>query len=221
MIQQWLIASYSWIVATNIAFDSASNWGSTTATSLTYSHTVNGTNTFLYVGVLWIVWATSLVTGVTYNWVALTYIDGAQLSPWDRFAEWWYLVWAATGTHNIVITNSSSSYTASVSTSYNWVNQSWNPDNTGTTFITSGTTVTNTITSIANRCWHIGMWFTASWNSTAWTWTTSRVTNTDTHLIGIDNNASISPAGSNSIQNTRSWWWDFWVAIIGMTIKPA
>ena len=201
-----------------IAFDSATNGGSATATSLTYSHTVSGTNTFLYVTILGRVGATSLITGVTYAGVAMTYRDGSQVAPADRFLETWYLVGASTGANNIVISASGSDFIASNCVSYNGVSQG-SLDATNTNFQATGTPNTNTVTTVTNSAWHIMGGANASGTPTAGTGSTIRST-ANGNMAMFDGNGAITPVGSNSIGMTGMNS-SFGSGTIGIAIAPA
>ena len=59
------------------AFDAAGSGPSTSATSLTWSHTCAGANRILFVGFL----SNGTVTGVTYNGVAMTQVGSSVFTP--------------------------------------------------------------------------------------------------------------------------------------------
>lgn len=203
-----------------ISFDAATDGGAVTATSLTYSHTITGTNPFLMVGVLGAVSATSLITGITYNGTALTFISGEQLYLADRFGEGWYLKAPSTGANNVVVSASSSSYISSVASSYTGVHQTTPIDNSLETHVDIGRTCDNTIVSVADNCWHLGMGFTGSGLPAAGTGTTNRKLDAATHMMAIDNNGVITPAGSNNIQITTTLGAGTGIIICGITIAP-
>jgi hypothetical protein len=92
-------------------------------TSLTWSHTVTGTNPYLFVVVGMDLAAADSVTGVTYNGVPMT-----QLGFLDYFIGYEYLyglVGPATGTNNVVVSTSTDQANVKGSAvSYTGVNQS-------------------------------------------------------------------------------------------------
>jgi len=203
-----------------VAFDAATDGGSVTATSLTYAHTVTGSDTFLLVGILGRIGATSLITGVTYAGVAMTYLSGQQLSPSDRFLEAWYLVGPATGANNVVISASGSDYILSACASYTGVNATGQPDNTQqSSAVNVDPGLANTLTTVADNCWHLAAGGLASGNPTAGASTTSRILASG-NLALFDNNAAITPAGANTITMTRSLGSDLGAGMEGLSIKP-
>lgn len=140
--------------------DAVSSSQASNASSLTFSHTVSGTNRVLLVFPVAECNATPAnlpVTGITYNGVALTKIrsdqvnsDGGEI---DRTSVW-YLIAPDTGAHNVVIT-----YTGQVegiiggAISLNGAKQSAQPDSeNGSTDVTdSATTATASLTTVAEN----------------------------------------------------------------------
>lgn len=184
-----------------IAFDAAVN-AAASSSPLTFAHTVGaGSDRILFVGVEHN--GTTTVSGITYNGVALTKIN-AQASGVMNF-ELWYLSNPASGSNNVVVTTvgavtllnaSAASYTGAVG-------PSGVPDSQGTSSGFEGTT--DTRTSVANNCWHIGFFagldtgngLTAGAGATARTVLTSG--------FGMfDSNGPITPAGSHSMTVTIS-----------------
>lgn len=118
-----------------ITVDASTNGNS----SLTYAHTVSGSNRYLVVGVVY-GGTTTTSTGVDYNGVAMTLLHrevGSSIT-----AETWGLVAPDTGTNNVVITRSGSAGFATGAVSLNSVDQT-NPvvasggnNGTGTTTAT-------------------------------------------------------------------------------------
>lgn len=198
-----------------IAYDNATNGGSTTATSLTFSHVSSGTNPFILVTILGRVGATSNITGVTYNSAALTKLDGAQLSPGDRYLEVWYGYGFTVGTANVVISASTSDFISANTVTYNGVNQGA-LDATGTNFKTTGTPNTNTITAIASGAWHIMGGGNASGIPTAGTNSTLRST-ANGNLAMFDSNGTVTGSHSLGMTGMNS---SFGSGTIGATIAP-
>lgn len=93
--------------AQGINFDAATekDSGANTVTSLTWSHTVAGSNRILMVGVSLRNSGTpnQTVGSVTYNTVGLTWLGSAGYTT-NSHVEIWYLVGPATGAHNVVVT---------------------------------------------------------------------------------------------------------------------
>lgn len=77
------------------------------ASSLTYSHTVSGSDRFLYVAITTINRSVGNVTNVTFNGVSLTELLGDVLvfNTTNWYHHGWYLINPPAGTYNIVITS--------------------------------------------------------------------------------------------------------------------
>ena len=86
-----------------LAVDAASSSEATSATSLTWSHTVSGTNRLLVVGVQFYKNVNSFISGITYNSVALTPVTGAAINTSNYYVDLWYLIAPSTGSNNIVV----------------------------------------------------------------------------------------------------------------------
>jgi len=85
-----------------IAYDNASSARNSGSSSLTFSHTVSGSNRILVVQAAG---GGQTVTGVTYNGVAMTQATFNGVSP-IYFLYTFYLIAPATGSNNVVITGS-------------------------------------------------------------------------------------------------------------------
>ncbi len=197
-----LTASEVALLATGcpIAFDAATDGGSSTGTSKTYSHTCTGSNLILFVGVIGDV-TNDNVTGVTYAGTAMTKVNGV-LIPGNRYMTLWYLSNPSTGANNVVVSASSSILIGSGAVSYTGTDQTQVLDtdiirNTNT--VNPGTSITTSVTTVTDNCWVMN--FTAANSSlvTAGTGTTARKIDSATYgwLLG-DNNAPKTPAGSVS-----------------------
>jgi len=188
-----------------IAFDAKAN-SSGSGTSLTYSHTCTGSNLILIVGFQTYKAAGlgNVITGVTYNGVAMTQIGIVTRNATDEFQYMYYLVSPATGAHNIVISASSSlDLIAASSASYTGSRQSGQPDSYVTSAVTSAGSVTTTTNTIADNCWLVG--FYVSDMGGGWTPganTTARDATGNCQLF--DSNAAKTPAGSYSLTATHS-----------------
>lgn len=136
-----------------IALDAATSSSSTASSTLTFSHTVAGSDRVLMVGVSWQTGAVNnaTVTGVTYNGVAMTLVD--EQAPPDPFnqtlgASLWRLVAPATGTHNVVITISNTSdVILGGATSWTGVDQTTPLGTSAKATAQSGTTATVNVSS--------------------------------------------------------------------------
>lgn len=184
-----------------IAYDSSANAGNTSTASLVYSHTCTGSDLVLVVFVK--VFNTSdLVTGVTYNGVSMTKILSGQDAD-NRWSYTYTLAGPATGTNNVTVSLSSATFVGSTSQSYTGCSQTGIPD-ASASLNTSSTTVTTTLTTIADNCWLVG-----SYNGgrvyTAGSGTTVRQSNTSADFLNsFDSNGAKTPAGSYSLAGTQS-----------------
>lgn len=138
-------------------FDAAANSGALqSVSSATFSHTCTGSNLILIVAIGGRQSLASkgnlVITGVTYNGVALTKIRADEIDSDASFrTELWYLIAPATGAHNVVVTYTGSIiYGGCVSSSYTLVEQSAGAlDAQGTAQNDSSTTLSANITNIA------------------------------------------------------------------------
>jgi hypothetical protein len=181
-----------------IAFDNATSTSSTTATSLTFSHTINSnTNGILFVGVL-TGSASDLITGVTYAGVSMTRLD-IQVVGADNTVYLYYLLAPSTGANNVVISASSSVFLDGTASSYTGANQSGQPDNWSKGSSASATSYTGTVTTVADNCWLI-MCGRKYNNGTPSAGTNSTLRASSSYMPIVDTNAAQTPAGSKSVQ---------------------
>ena len=142
-----------------IAFDNLTHHAqSGPETTTTFAHTVTGANTLLLVAVLAYAspsgGTTDIVTGVTYNGVAMTRVDSLVSTQIPAVHYLYILPGAATGTHNVVISTSASSYQTADAWSYTGCAQSGQPDNHATGIQTTDqTSVTLTTTVNTPNSW--------------------------------------------------------------------
>lgn len=178
-----------------IAFDAASSAFQTGGTSLSHSHTCTGSNLILIVFVWRVDANTDVITGVTYNSVAMTQI--ANFTNTTERMYGFYLINPSTGANNVVVSSSSSTRWAQLAASYTGVKQSGQPDAYTTKSETSGvTSISNTITTIADNCWSVvGGGDTSGTVLDASTNITSRTTTSNIARLG-DSNGAITPAGN-------------------------
>ena len=201
-----------------IAFDATSDGGQgNPVASLTFSHTCTGSNRFLVVAVMGSTVA-DRITGVTYAGTAMTRLDVFQILSGDRYVYLYYLVNPASGANNIVISSSPDDFIAGCGASYNGVKQTGQPDASQTT-TAYNLTINNTLTTIANNCWHLGGGYSAN-GVNAGAGTTRRImVSGGAQMALFDNDGAITPAGSHTIQMTNNN--DTYLAgIIGLSIAP-
>ena len=181
-----------------IAFDAVSSGGNG-GTSQTFSHTCTGTNRLLFVGGF-NQEASSTITGVTYDGVAMTEIDSS--SQTNNSVSLWYLIAPSTGASDVVITRSSSTNAlVGVGVSYTGCLQSGVPDSDNTGGSSSGSSLTISTTTVEDNCWITGIFRNEAGVNSAGANTTMR--NASSIAMG-DTNADQSPAGAHSIGATWS-----------------
>ena len=154
-----------------IALDTSTYlWITNPWTTLTASHTCSWIDRILFV------WcftnSTDDIVSITYWWVSMTKINGAKS---DRYTYLYYLIAPATWANNVVITASTAWWAISwIAISYTWASQTGQPDANSTNVVTA-TSITNTLTTVANNCWTVAVRHPNAWaTATAWAWTTLR-----------------------------------------------
>lgn len=176
-----------------ITFDAATGSTYITATSITISHTM-GSGSF---GALFVtaIAGTSL-TGVTYDGVAMSLVTS------DGVTSLWKLAAPHPGTHNLVITQTSSNYIGGYVSSYFGVEQgsgmiNASPHGVSTVPYTLGLTTT------VDKCWIVAGGNTGSTISIT-SGGILRAQDTHTNAAIFDSNGNITPAGSASMTLTSS-----------------
>lgn len=194
-------------------FDAASGGTQLAGTSLTYSQTCTGSNLILFVGV-GVESASDIVTGVTYNGVAMTRVptNGFQTGNGES-AYLYYLINPPTGAHNVVVSTNTSTDIRSSSASYVGSRQINQPDasNKNTLAGTPGS-ITTSVTTTVDNCWLVSYCQSNSGALSAGTGTTSRNASA-TQSIG-DSNGAKSPAGAYSMQWTATHGFNMIIASI-------
>lgn len=188
-----------------IAFDASAS-GIGASPTLTFAHTCTGSNRLLIVGAM--SQSGDVVTGVTYNGVAMTQIQHTSANGEDVYL--FSLVAPATGANNVVV-SSSSGDVYGTSVSYTGVAQV-SPDDGSSNGTTTAITTNLTVTTTVDNDWLVGG---GRGLSTANTNSTRRV---DAIFDMFDTNAAQTPAGSKTmVINTDTAGFP-WVA---MGIEPA
>lgn len=202
----------------DIAFDAVT----VTNTTLTYSHTVSGTDRLLIVTAGIRDTTLDEITGITYAGAAMTKADGRNRSGGlvDVRSELWYLVAPATGTNNVVITGSAGftristsamSYTGVDQTSpieaQGWAEGLSSPASASATSLTAGAWAVNSVVSRDTTASTPGTGETERADTSAGT--------SHRHIAG--HKGPVSP-GSVTMQPTVGA--DDWVAIV-VILKPS
>lgn len=183
-----------------IAFDAASDGGAALpGTSLSWSHTCTGSDRLLRVGTRGSSGGSDVITGVTYNGVALTKIGSSYKGSGDRWIAIWELANPASGSNTIVI-SSASDVILGLAVSYTGADVY---DASATASTAGDFSLTVSATPTADNCW-VSAFFGKNTGDTpsGGTGTTKRISN-DGYGVGFfDNNAAISPAASTSLIQT-------------------
>lgn len=184
-----------------IAYDSSAAAGSTSTTSLSYSHTTSGSDRVLVVFAKTYS-SSDLVTGITYAGVSMTKLLTGQ----DAGGLWshaYILANPATGANNVVVSLSSANYIGSTSHSYTGCKTVSIPDASGS-LNSSVTDVTTTLTTTVDNCWLVGS-YNGGRPYTPGVGTTVRQTQLSSdYLVTFDSNGAKTPAGSYSLAGSQS-----------------
>ena len=139
-----------------VALDASLDLGSVSASSLTAAFTVGaGTDRILFVGVSA---STDLVTGVTYNGVAMTLVGKKNISSGGQ-GYLFVLVNPASGSNNVAISASGSTTITGMAVSYTGAKQTGQPDNHNEAQgigIGDGSWTGTSLTTVAANCWGVG-----------------------------------------------------------------
>ena len=188
-----------------IAFDAASNpsFKGSSGTSYTRTHTCSGSDRILFVTAYAFNSPAPVVSGVTYNGVAMTKVAAVNKQTNDEMSLW-YLINPATGSNNVVMTTSSAaSNMGSCCASYTGASQSGGIDSSNSGTANPNTTLTVSTTTIADNCWVVGTASTGSATLTLSTGFGATRATLAAYKCG-DSNAVKSPAGSYSMTVTGS-----------------
>lgn len=180
-------------------------------TSYTFAYTCgSGSNRLLVVGLAIQPEGADLVTGVTYSGVAMTLARKQICPPADPTADsdcyLYYLLNPASGTHDVVVTLSSSGrVNGSVAADYAGVRQSAQPDAVNGVTSAAPTIMTEPITTVADNSWAIFANAYYSYGSpvTAVANCTRRVDDS-TSVALFDSGGDITPAGLFTMGTTQT-----------------
>lgn len=176
-----------------ISYDSSSGGTVNPSTSLTFTHTVTGSNTVLICSLL----SNNTVTGITFNGDALTQIKKLfDNSTWYNYL--YGMIDPDAGAHNVVVSNSQSTVIFASCASYAGVDTATFPDSSNSSVGgTGGFVTTYTTTTVANG-WLVTGIAGEDGGVTAGTSTTSRDIRSAQEGIG-DSNGSVGSAGSHNL----------------------
>ncbi len=133
--------------------------------------------------------STDVITGATYNGVAMTLVGKIQ-NPGDRWLYMFYLLAPASGANNVVINDSAGGVLGhAYAEDYTGVLQSGQPDASGTNSASSAT-VSKAITVVAANCWIVAGLREDAGVATVWTGAASLQANGGGH--SADSNATVA-----------------------------
>lgn len=200
-----------------IAVDTTTDGGfNGSTTTLTWSHTTAGSDRVLLVAVQ--TTSGDLVTGATYNTVAMTQINKAVAPSSTTNIYLFYLIAPTTGAHDVVVTASATSALAGLSASYTGCDQASQPDSqTTATAANPATSLTASTTVVASNCWLVSVFVNTASFAAAGTNTTERIEHSAVGFGIYDSNGTVS-TGSQSLQATGST--ADWAAVIA-SLDPA
>jgi len=183
-----------------ITLDSSNDGTGGTASSFTYAHNCTGTNLGLFVVIRGGGGEGDRVTGVTYAGAAMTRLQ--YYNPGGEGIYVYYKIAPATGSNNVVVTCSASSFIQVGSISYRGVNQTTLTEGL-TTNTATATSITTNITVSTRNSWTALFSKNASETILAGTGSTLRVNAGSEGARSADSNAPLS-TGSQSMQLTAA-----------------
>lgn len=193
-----------------IALDAFVDITTTTGTSLTYSHTVAGSNRLIVVDSIV---AGATVTGVTYNGTSLTGITQITDDA-SRIHKLWYLKAPDTGANNVVISVDASVFIRGTSASYTGVDQTTPVGNSGTATSSTSPVGPSLVTTVTDS-WGVASFRSDTGTQGNGTCTLRAVANS---LGYMDTNGGLGAPATESIDFTISSGTGYVVAAI---IQPA
>ena len=149
--------------------------------------------------------SSDVITGVTYNGVAMTLCE--KLAGGDRYSYLFYLVAAASGANDVVVSASGSTFMAANVSDYDGASQTGIPDAESTTTVGDVIPQVSSVTTVGDNCWVVGtnQSYLLNIAPTAVSGCTRRGYETAFGTIGLfDNNAAKTPAGTVTFETKRS-----------------
>jgi len=187
-----------------IAFDAVSG-GSVSGTALTVAHTCAGSNRLLLSSIFGD--SADVITGATYNGLAMTLVDKLFDGASSRFHYCFALLAPATGTHNIVVSASTSIIMGASSASYTGVLQSGQPEAFAHNSNPSTASLATIVTTLTDNAWTVYCAHAEGGHPAAGANSTFRG---DDGFGGVgisaimDSNGPISPAAAHSMTFTAT-----------------
>lgn len=202
-----------------IAVDATSGSQPSSSSTWTLSHTcASGASLYVCFNVNN---ASELVTGVTYNGVAMTQLAKKQDTSFNSWQYIYFLAAPASGANNVVVSLSSNAAGSLMNVSYTGVSAT-QPDSSNTNGATtsgSGTPFTLTTTVVASNCWLLAITKDSSGGSAAGSGTTRRTSLSSGGGDQIwDSNGTVG-TGSKTLNMTNTFNPTQWYGII-VSIAP-
>ena len=186
-----------------IAFDAESSSSTYVVdTTLSWSHTCTGTKRILIVATRGTMGVADVITGVTYNSVAMTKLGSSYQGSSDRWIALWYLLNPSTGTNTITVSASLGDVIMGSSSSYTGVGKIGTT--TGTATDGSATSLTTSFTTTRPNSWLVAAVGNSAGQATAGTGTAVRGS-IGAGICVADSNAKINiPSSSSLVTNLGS-----------------
>ena len=180
-----------------IAFDNTGTQYTAGMTSQTFSFTITGSDTFLFVGNGFD--NNSNIVTVTYDGASLTQIGSNQNVDTSRTmcAHGSTGVTLSTGANNLVSNYSISTNARHRASSFTGVSQSSQPEASSSGTVSAATSITGTVTTVTNNAWTIMAVSNDQGALVAGSGTTMRGSSDGQN--NFDSNAAITPAGGSSL----------------------
>lgn len=144
--------------------------------------------------------ATDTLSGITYNGVAMSFLNKTSF---DRWIYMYYMVSPPSGAHNIVVSGLSFCLISGVS--YSGAKQTGVPDSTATPS-GSGTSSALTTTVVASNCWLIALNYGGGGTNTVGAGTTSRG-DVNANPTVVDSNGTVGTGAQTLTVNFTSGSW--------------
>lgn len=205
-----------------IAYDNSGymSYNNTTTSWSTANYTVTGSNTLLVVTTFFVGTDQTPLT-ISYNGVNLIQAGGAptHLESNDYTSIWYAL--GVSGTHTINLTKSIAGSTCFVSAaSYTGVKQTGQPDAYSSNTSTSGTSISTTITTVADNSWIVASMTADNGIPSSTSANLSLRVNNGSQSAFFDTNGVIHPAGATAITNNCTGN-TAGICIVGVSFSPA
>lgn len=171
----------------------------TGVSSVTYAKTNTGSNITLLMAAY--ADGADLVTGITYNAVAGTFIAKRERPIDSGYSYMYYLINPATGANNVVISTSANTGIIGCAASYTGTNQSTQPDNSGTNAGKPVSELYATLTPNSDGTFVVFAALLDNDSIAAGTATTMRASGSSVFAIG-DSGGVVSPAAATTIGYT-------------------